>query len=489
MKNVKRVLAMMFVMVLLAVLPMTVFATEETTTTASEETTTTTEPTTTTTAAPTVPLSNLYVVGSNNKNYLADPSVSASVNKYSFYLPDWMETCTLVMKSGSSFTAESEGVTFEGSSGTTTGEFKLEESRNTFTVKLKSGDIERTLTIVIYLSEIPCKLESVSLIRNDDVIKSFTSGFDKAEYTFASGTTTASLRIVPRHEQTVTITNLTGIPAENVTGQEPAVTLNLHETYKRYDTTLNLVEGTNLFVIKVKAGDVEIKCNLTIIVGDPLANATTTTVTTESTTIPTVPPTAPPTENVTQPTTAPQQSGGTTSSFPPVLWVTIGVVIAVVLGACIFMIVNMGNKENERAAYDDYDRQPRYPVRRNLTDYVDDEYRYAPPPAQRGSRGPAPRGGYYNSNSYNNYTDGYNPNPPAHPSGGGYQGGYQGGGDYADYGRGGDYGSSETDYSGVGFTGDYDDGYGSGTPRGGSSSLSGFESDDDYGSGNYYGGY
>ncbi len=480
MKNIKRFAAALMVLaMLMAAMPMTVFATEESTTSTSETTTTsaTTESTTSTTKADAVPLSNLYVVGSNNKNYLADPSVAVGVDKYSFYLPDWMESCTLVLKSSANFKAEADGVEFEGSGGVYTGQFKLESKKNTFTVKLTSGESTRTLTLVMYLSNIPCKLESVSLLKGGDVVKTFDSEPEKAEYSFPSGTTSGvSVRIVPRHEQTVSITNLTGIPENQITGNEAETVLKLHETYKRYDHELTLVEGTNVFLIKVKAGTVEKTCRLTVIVGDAMANMTTTQ-TTESTT-------PAPTQSTTNPSITPfpdeeqfenpddSSSGGTTSSFPPVLWVTIGVVIAVVIGACVFMIVNMGNRENNRGGYgdgyyDDYDPQPRYPARRNLGEYVEDDYGYPPPQPPR--RRPGGQGGYYNSNSYNNYSDGYNPDVQESPRGG-YNGVYGGG------------------YSGS-YQDDYDDGYGSGTPRGTSGSLGGFESDDDYGSGNYYGGY
>ena len=142
------------------------------------------------------------------------------------------------------------------------------------------------------------------------------------------------------------------------------------------------------------------------------------------------------------------------------------------------MIVNMGNRQEDEgygAYYDDYDRQPRYPARRNLGDYVDDDYAYGPPPAPRPRTRPTGSGGYYNANSYNNYSDGYNPDS-------------RDGGMYGGRGNSGYGGNGGSDY-GAGFTGDYDDGYGNGTPRGTYGSLGGFEDDDDYGSGNYYGGY
>lgn len=467
MKIVKRIMVTMLVFVMLAaIMPERAFATESTSSTESITTTTTT------TKADAISLSNLYIVGSNNKNYLADPSLTVGVDKYSFYVPDWMETATLIIKSSASLTIESDGVTFEGSTGSYIGQLKLTEKKNTFTVKLTSGDAERTLTVVVYLSNLPCKLESVSILKGSEVLKTFDSEPEEAEYTLPSGTLSSiSLRIVPRHEQKVSITNLTGIPKEEITGKEEETVLTLHETYKRYDHDLTLVEGTNVFLIKVTAGTVEKTCTLTIIVGDAMANMTTTTAPTESTTASTVSTIS--SAATTSSALNDTASGGTTSSFPPVLWVTIGVVIAVVVGACIFMIINLGNREN-RNNYDDYEDygQQRYPVRRNLGDYVDDDYGYnAPQQRSRRSGGSGSSGGFYggssyNSNSYNNYTDGYDPNSRSDRSS--YSGGY------------GSYQSDSTDY---------DDGYGNGTPRGGSGSLGGFESDDDYGNGNYYGGY
>lgn len=456
MKSFRRVLAVFAVLLIIAsVLPMTAFATESTNDpTSSTTTTTTTKP------EEKIKLSNLYVVGSNNKNYLADPSLTAGVNKYSFYLPDWMEEATLILKSSESLVISSEDAAFEGSNGSYTGKLKLSGSKNTFKVTLESNGNKRELTIIVYLSDIPCKLEKVSIIRSSEAVAATGSSTDKLDYSFPSGTTSGvSLRIVPRHEQTVSITNLTGIPADQITGNEAKTDLKLNDTYKRYDHTLTLVEGTNVFLVTVTAGNVKKQCTVTIIVGDANANAITTTTSTETTTSSTTAPTTISTFSP-LPTTDSQISGGSDSSFPPVLWVTVGVVIAVVLGACIFMIVNMGGRNNSSTYndYDDYDYEPAYPARRNLTDYMDDDYGYGygkpQPPMNNGYNN---RGGYnnsygggnsYNSNSYNNYSDGYRP----------------------------DYRS-------------YDDGYGSGTPRGGSGRLGGFENDDDYGSGNYYGGY
>ena len=434
-------LAIVFMMLVL-MMPLSVFATETDDTTA---------PTETTAAAPTVKLSNLYVVGSNKKNYLADPSLSAGNNKYSFYLPKWMEEATIMVKSSEDISVSCDDADFSGSGGVYSGKCKLESSKNTFSVKVKGDDAERTLSITIFLSDIPCKLEKITLMKNSEEVKAFSEP-EKLEYTFPSGTTSGvSLRIIPRHEQTVEIVNLTGIPEDQITGNEQKTKLSLHETYMRYDTDLTLVEGTNVFLVTVTAGTVKKECKATIIVGDPNANLITTTQSTEPTSAPTTEYSVSPIE--TQPT-EPEKPVGAASSFPPVLWVTVGVVIAVVLGACIFMIVNMGNRNannNNGGDYEyDYNRQPpRYPVRRNLSEYVDDEYDYGQSLRSR-SRGRMD-GGYYNANSYNNYSDGYG--------------------------------------SGSGSYNDYDDGYGSGAPRGGSSQLGGFENDDDYGSGNYYGGY
>ncbi len=444
--SVRAAAVLLVLLMLTAMIPMTVFATE----------TDPTEPTTSTTAAPTVSLSNLYVLGSNNKNYLADPSLSAGNNKYSFYLPDWMEEAKLIIKSSEDISVSCESAEFEKKDGAYQGLFKLGSSKNTFKVTVKSGDKERELTVVIFLSDIPCKLEKITLLKKSEEVKTFTET-EKIEHTFPSGTTSGiSLRIVPRHEQTVEITNLTGIPENQITGNEQKTKLNMHEAYKRYDTDLTLVEGTNVFLVTVTAGKVKKESKITIIVGDANANITTTTA-------PTEPSMTAPTEGTTAfilPTEPnDREEVGAAGSFPPVLWVTVGVVIAVVLGACIFMIVNMGNRNNNGGGggggydgYDDYDRrQPHYPARRNLSEYVGDDYdEYGYGGSLRGgSRGRGGNGGgYYNNNSYNNYSDGY------------------GGSKY-----------------------DYDDGYGSGTPRGGNGQLGGFENDDDYGNGNYYGGY
>ena len=85
-----------------------------------------------------------------------------------------------------------------------------------------------------------------------------------------------------------------------------------------------------------------------------------------------------PTTAATAPATASTtvaKSGGLFDGMSPIMWVFIGVIITVVIGACIFMIVNMGSKKDDGGYYEEepYYQEPRRP-RRNLADYADDDY-------------------------------------------------------------------------------------------------------------------
>ncbi|MBQ6797246.1 MAG: hypothetical protein IJP10_04445 [Clostridia bacterium] len=77
-------------------------------------------------------------------------------------------------------------------------------------------------------------------------------------------------------------------------------------------------------------------------------------------------------------TTQAKQSGGLLGGMSPLMWVLIGIIITVVLGACIFMIVNMSSSGSKnRMPEDDYYDEPLYRDSRrgrNLADFAGDDY-------------------------------------------------------------------------------------------------------------------
>ncbi|MBE6754026.1 MAG: hypothetical protein E7559_06740 [Ruminococcaceae bacterium] len=410
------------------------------------------EPTTTTQPpAPTVKVTNFYMEGSNGKMYLCSPTLADNVDKYTFTIPNWMEETNVVIKATSGLKADCSVSTFKESSGVYEAELKeivKAEQTYSFTLTDPATNAQRTLYITLYRSKLTCKIESVTLKKSDSTISSAGSIEEGLTYTLDSGSTSGySFTIMPRHENTVTMIRKTGLAENEPITDDRKTKLELNST-RRYTFKPELVEGTNVYTLEVEAGDVKKSCDITIIVGDPNANAPTTT--TEST-LPTEPSQIV-TEPSALPTTAPQYSGGDGFEMKPILWIFVGVIIAVVLGACIFLIANMIGKRHEDDYDDDYyDRPLGRPSRgRDLTDYIDDDY----------------DDGYGSYGGYDGYDDGYGSGYGGRSRSsyrGDYDGGYMGrsgdryDGGYGDFGttRGGGARRRNSDYD------DYD-GYGGG---------------------------
>jgi len=440
----KTICALMAVLMLCCSLPLTVWAEA-----GGESTTTSTESTTGTTATTTpaiVKLDQLRIKGSNSKIYLSTPNLSDTVNAYSFNIPDWMEkvTITFVGKEGIKVTASNkEDVTANGTEYAV--DMETKEKKQTISLTLSKDGATRKLDITVNRQKINCFIEDVMLFNGDNEIdpQGDAEG-GKMTFTLPSGSlNNIKLRVKPRHEETVTITNTTAKKDGDVITDDEKVTLTLRKNSTYYPTDLSapedydkLVEGTNKYYIEVKAGEVVRTCEVTVIVGDPNANAPTTTTTT-TTTASTQPAVTDPTTAPTQPTyqqnQGGQSGGNVLSGIPTVLWVLIGLIALVVIGSCIFMIVNMTS--NNRRRYDDYDYdyRPQPPRRRrNLTEYLDDEYddygydrgrRYNDYDGYDDYDQPPRRGGRYND--YDGYDDYDQP-----PRRGGYN-------DYDDYDGGG----------------------------------------------------
>jgi len=400
-----------------------------------------TEATTTTTAAPkTVVLDQLRIKGSNSKIYLCSPTLSNDVDEYSFNVPDWMEvvTVTFIGKEGMAATCSNQqSVVSTGTSYSVSVE--LSEKKQTVTLSLSDGSLSRDIDITINRKQIDCYIEDIMLYVGDNEVDP-EGDIDDGAMTFTLKTGTLSdvtMRVKPRHENLVTLTNTTLMAeGETITDNDKhKLTINRYSTYYPVDlcdgdVVDKLVEGTNTFYVEVTAGDITRTCEVTVIVGDPAANATTTTTTT--TTLPTTTTTTSATVPTYTTTSSylPQVQGGQSTSMlgdiPTVLWILIGIIALVVIGSCIFMIVSMtSNNRNNMNGYNggyngnydyDYDMRPMPRRRRNLTEYLDDDYDdYGDYNRGRGGRyddyddydQPSGRGGRYDSyNGFESY-DGY----------------------------------------------------------------------------------
>lgn len=443
----KAICALMAAVMLCCSLPLTVWAEAggESTTSSTESTTGTTA----TTAPAVIKLDQLRIKGSNSKIYLCSPNLSDTVNAYSFNIPNWMEkvTITFIGKEGIKVTSSNNGdVTANGTEYAVDVETK--DKKQSVTLTLTKDGVTRKLDITINRQKIDCFIEDIMLYSGDnEITPTGEAANGQMTFTLPSGSLSEiKLRVKPRHEESVSITNTTSKKEGDAITDDEKVKLTLRKNSSYYPTDLSapegfdkIVEGTNKYYIEVKAGDVLRTCQVTVIVGDPNANAPTTTTTTTTTA---------PTQATTEPTTAPTQptyqqdpiggqSGGSVlSGIPTVLWVLIGLIALVVIGSCIFMIVNMTSNNRRRGGYDDYDYdyRPQPPRRRrNLTEYLDDEYDDYGYDRGRGGRyndyddyddyDQPPRRGRYND--YDGYND-YDQSPR--------RGGYN---DYDDYDGGG----------------------------------------------------
>lgn len=386
----KTVCILMALVLLCGCLPVTVWAEAggESTTTSTEATASTTA----TTAPAIVKLDQLRIKGSNSKVYLSTPNLSDTVNAYSFNIPDWMEKVTITFAGKEGIKATCSNNADVSATGTDYAvDVEIKDKKTTVSLTLTKDGATRKLDITINRQKIDCFIEDIMLYSGDNEINpQGEAGSGQMTFTLPSGTLSGvKLRVKPRHEESVSIANTTSKQETDVIADGDKVKLTLRKNSSYYPTDLcepegyaKLVEGTNKYYIEVKAGEVTRTCVVTVIVGDPNANAPTTTTTT-TTTAPTQPtetaPTAPPTTapSYQQPVQGGQSGGSVLSGIPTVLWVLIGLIALVVIGSCIFMIVNMSSNGGRRRGYDDYDYdyRPQPPRRRrNLTEYMDDEY-------------------------------------------------------------------------------------------------------------------
>jgi len=452
--SIKKIICVLMALVLLCcALPGAAFAEGEVG--GTDGSTADTEPT----APPaTVKLEQLRVKGSNNKVYLCSPNLSDSVNAYSFNVPDWMESATISFTGSSGIAAtcsNGQSVISDGSAYSVSVE--LSEKKHIFTLALKKDGLTRELQVTINRRQIDCYIEDIMLYNGDNKVQG-EGNPDTGVITFnlPSGTTTGlRLRVKPRHENTVAIANITDKEDGEAITENEKVSLKLQANSTYYPCKLDnpenfavLEEGTNIYHVEVKAGSITRTCTVKVIVGDPNANSPTTTTTTTTTTAPLVDPSANVSTTMStfpsgQQTLPGNSSGGSMDSIPKVLWILIAIIAMVVIGSCIFMIVNMNGANRRNSGYGnyDYDYGPPPRRRRNLTEYMDDEY-YDDYGYGRGGRyddyddyddydQPPRRGGRYDDyddydqpprrryDDYDNY-DGF--------EGGGYDDGYGGGG-------------------------------------------------------------
>lgn len=381
MKKTRMIAILTVLLLVISLFALPAFATE------GGETQPTTETQATQAPAP-IKLSNFYMVGSNGKHYLCDPTLADNVDKYTFRIPNWMEETTVVVKAAAGLKMEGSGVSFTEKSGVYEAKLteivKAEQSYS-FTVTDPATSKTRTISINLLRQKIDCKIESVTMYKGDNAVTPSGSVADGLTFTLPSGTTSGvSFTIMPRHENVVRMTRLTGLADGETPGAERTQTLELNKS-TRYSYTPTLEEGTNTFRLEVEAGDVKKNCSISVIVGDANANApTTTTEATVPTAVASV--TDAPTTIATLPTNPlPEEKDGFKMS--PLLWVFLGVIITVVIGAIIFLIANSVGKNRDYDDYDDYDDygdggdyyddQPRRPAPRggrDLTDYIDDDY-------------------------------------------------------------------------------------------------------------------
>lgn len=422
MKNTfTKVFCMLMVLVMLcAALPAAVWAEA-----GAENTETTAAETTTTTAAPTVELTQLRIKGSNEKIYLSTPNLSSTVNEYSFAVPDWMETVTVTFSGKTGIAATCSNGQAVISSGTAYSvSVELTGDKQSVVLSLDDGTAKREITVVVNRRTIDCYIEDIMLYNGDNEINpQGDAASGNMTFTLPSGTlSNVSLRVKPRHENTVTIANTTKKTdgSSVMADEKKQLTINQYSTFYPInlcttDRFAALEEGTNKYYVEVTAGTVTRTCNITIIVGDPAANAPTTTTTTTTTTAVVAPiqTTAPTVATLPSSTvqTLPGAQGGSGDSMlgtiPPVLWVLIGLIALVVIGSCIFMIVSMtasnrramGGRGGYGGGYDyGYDYDPPRRRRRNLTEYMDDEYY-----DDYGGGYGRDRGGRYDDYAYDDY--------------------------------------------------------------------------------------
>lgn len=373
---------------------------------------TTAATTTTTTKAPTISFSKMYIIGSNGKYYNPTPNYSDSTNKYSYTVPDWMEKAQICFKAKKGMTVTCGDTTgsYSSSLGAYQVEVELSGKSKEFEISFKSSDITRTFTITVYRKQIDTYFQKVVVKDGDSTLEAEGSIDSGLTYIVEDDVDELTVVFTPRHENEVRLQKTGGV----------SELLELKNNC--YTTTMDLELGTNEFVATSVAGDVTATVNITVIRGSAASSSSEAPVSSSE------PVYITPSEIIADISSedpypsdyfysSEESDGGFFSSDTnPILWILLGVVIAVVIGACIFMIANMGAKRDTRPmsvprnsrgrsrdlryyvddyddGYDDYDddsyydgyergdsrrqpprRQSRPPARRNSQDLYYDDY-------------------------------------------------------------------------------------------------------------------
>ncbi len=353
----------------------------------STTTTTTTSSTTTTTTTPPqngVTVSQVFCYGSNSKLYNKLIKYSEMSEKYTanVSVPLWMTSLEINIKSVSGAKVTIDGTEFsaDGSLFTHTIEFDAatKYKTKTYTILIKKDDKQSTLTFNLAQSVFETKLENV-YVDSKSAEGTNESGY---KYTLPTGTTSCKIKLKTRSEEAVSM----GKAGEELEKLE----LNSDKVFLE---KVQLSEGENVFNISVTAPGTTINTTLTITVGEPVVSSEVSSMVSSD-----------PVEENTSATDIPDFPAGIdVSSEPeessqvripddvkkstsPLIWVLIGVVIAVVIGACIFMIASMGGGNKSRPS-GNYNRPyggnmyraapPPAPARRrDLGRFVDDDYGY-----------------------------------------------------------------------------------------------------------------
>lgn len=339
---------------------------------------------TTTKAPANVTLKGIHMIGSNGKNYLASPSYAAGTNKYTFTLPDWMEEASLVIKGAAGLTITSDDTEFSytKATGYYTGDFTFKAKTQSFKVLVKNGDGgERTLTIGVTRTAIKTYFEKVAVLNGSDTLDGEGSIADGLEYEVDGDVTSLKLRVTPRHEQEISLQR---------NNDDPTV---LELKNGRYEATLELTGGEDVFTVTSKAGTQTVTVTIKIINTDTVSSEVSSIEEVSSMEEASSEETVSNTDFVSiDNTPAPVEEEDGTS---PLIWVLIGVVIAVILGACIFLIVSSGS--NRRPPSGNPPRRGGGRSNRDLRGYVDDYDDYSDNNYSGGE--------YYEDDNYDN---GYN---------------------------------------------------------------------------------
>ncbi len=429
----KRFIAFIFIFIFsFSLFSFNVLASESTTessesTTASSESTSTssttssTSATTSTTAAKKgVEVTQVFCYGSNKKLYNQLIKFSKISDQYTanVSVPLWMTSLEINIKSVSGATVTYDGNEFSanGSLYTYTLSFDATKKYSTkaYKINIKKGDKESVLTLNLAHTVFETKLESVSV----DSVAAEGSNADGYKFTLPEGTTSCRIKLKTRSEESVTL------------GKAGAEAKKLELTSdKIFLEKVDLEDGENVFNINVLAPGTTISTTLTITVGEAVVSSDISSVPTEEVITETDQSDPGYIEN--EPISSETQVSSIVSNVSdndeketsPLIWILIGVVIAVVIGACIFMIASMGGSNKNRRS-DRYDRpysggayrQPAPPParRRDLGRYVDDDYGYDDYYGEPSDS--YADDGYYEEDDYyedDGYYDDYNRQPPA----------------------------------------------------------------------------